>query len=461
MPEKILLINPWIYDFAAYDMWSRPLGLLYIGGLLLRNGYEINLINCLDRYNPRLLKFQNRESPKNSKYGCGKFHKEVIQSPGVLKDIKRRYGRYGLPMNIFRRELENQPQPDVIMVTSGMTYWYPGVFAVIEEIHKYYPGIPVVLGGIYATLCYEHAVKYSGADYIIPGEGEVKALKLISELTKKQICYLPENLDDYPYPAHHLMTNQNEIAILTSRGCPIGCTYCASKLLAGKFRQRDPAKIIEELDFYRKNFVTRDFVFYDDALLINPDKHIIPILREIIKLNFKCNFHTPNAIHAKQINEEIAELMFKSGFKTIRIGFETSDEFRQKKTGNKVTSDEFYRAVKNLKKAGYPETDIGVYVLMGLPEQPVEEVFESVRYVHNCGALVKLAMYSPIPGTTEWKRALEISDFDLDSDPLLHNNSIYPLRSKSMNIQDFQRIKKFVIECNLRLKSRTKMRNKG
>ena len=57
---NILLINPWIYDFAAYDMWTEPLGLLYIAGLLRENGYRINLINCLDRHHPDLLKLQNK-----------------------------------------------------------------------------------------------------------------------------------------------------------------------------------------------------------------------------------------------------------------------------------------------------------------------------------------------------------------------------------------------------------------
>ena len=63
---NILLINPWIYDFAAYDMWTEPLGLLYIAGVLRENGYRANLINCLDRYHPDLLKLQNRKSPKSN-----------------------------------------------------------------------------------------------------------------------------------------------------------------------------------------------------------------------------------------------------------------------------------------------------------------------------------------------------------------------------------------------------------
>ena len=47
---KILLINPWIYDFAAYDLWMKPLGLLYIASFLEEFGHDVSLINCMDRH---------------------------------------------------------------------------------------------------------------------------------------------------------------------------------------------------------------------------------------------------------------------------------------------------------------------------------------------------------------------------------------------------------------------------
>ncbi|MGB9597489.1 MAG: B12-binding domain-containing radical SAM protein, partial [Candidatus Poribacteria bacterium] len=331
--KNILLINPWIYDFAAYDMWSKPIGLLYIGGLLRANGYKISLINCLDRYNPELLVYQNLTSPKSTEYDCGKFHKEIIEKPQILKDIPRKYGRYGLPINIFHNELKKIPKPDIILITSGMTYWYLGVFDVIKEVKSYFGDVPVMLGGTYATLCYDHAVKYSKADYVISGEGEIKALKLVQELIGGNADFIPQSLDNYPYPAYDLLTSKNSLAILTSRGCPMGCTYCASNIVAGKFRQRDPIKVVDEIEFYYKTFGTRNFAFYDDALLLKPDEHISTILEEIIARNIDCNFHTPNAMHASQISETLAKLMFRAGFKTIRISLETSNIERQKAIG--------------------------------------------------------------------------------------------------------------------------------
>ena len=439
---NILLINPWIYDFAAYDFWIKPIGLLSIGSVLRKFGYQIFLIDCLDRYNPHLSKLKGELKPKEKKYGTGKFSREPVEKPEILKDIPRRYCRYGIPPEIFQKELSALPRPDVILITSGMTYWYPGVFKAIEIVKDYYPEVPIALGGIYATLCYDHALRNSGADYVIPGEGEYKALQLVDELTgnKSDYSQFPQTLDEYPYPAYDLYPKLASVPIMSSRGCPYRCTFCASHLLSKGYRRRDPIKVVDEIEyFYRKRRV-RNFAFFDDALLINRE-HITKILDEIIRRGIKANFHTPNGIHPKYIDQEMAQKMYRSGFKTLRLSYETSNPQRQKEMGSKVTNDDLVRALNHLEAAGYQRKDIDVYVLMGLPGQSLEEVVESMIFVASLGAKVRLTSFSPIPGTVEWIRAVKEYGFPEDADPLLTNNSIYPLRSKEMGYETFQKLR--------------------
>ena len=90
--------------------------------------------------------------------------------------------------------------------------------------------------------------------------------------------------------------------------------------------RRDPFKVVEEIEYWTTQYRVNNIAFYDDALLIEPSKHFIPIMKEVIKRGIQCNFHTPNALHIKEIDEEVAELLFRGGFKTIRLGFETSNE---------------------------------------------------------------------------------------------------------------------------------------
>src|SRR3972149_2480822 len=149
MKKKILLIKPWIYDFAAYDFWVKPLGLLYIASFLRLNGYHIKFIDCLDPWNPHMRNDFSHHLPRRFTTGRGKYFKEIIPKPEPLKKIPKNYHRYGITPQIFRDMLRSSPRPDLILVTSMMTYWYPGVFAAIEILKEVLPGIPVVLGGNY------------------------------------------------------------------------------------------------------------------------------------------------------------------------------------------------------------------------------------------------------------------------------------------------------------------------
>jgi radical SAM superfamily enzyme YgiQ (UPF0313 family) len=454
MTNRILLINPWIYDFAAYDFWAEPLGFLYIAAVLRQAGYVLDYVDCLDRHHPGLLKRQQRQSAKSTPDGRGKYYKTVIEKPPLFRDVPRRYGRYGLPLDIFEQELAQLPRPEVILVTSQMTYWYPGVFEAIKRARARFPGVPVVLGGIYATLCYEHALANSGADYVLAGEAELAALALVNRLTRRADVPLPhyETLDDLPYPAHDLRRHLDFIVINTSRGCPMHCTYCASRLLHPQgFRQRQPRAVVEEIAYWRERYGVSDIVFYDDALLVCPEQHAHLILDELLQRKLSCRFHTPNGLHARMIDAALAGKMYAAGFKTVRVSLETINRTRQQQTSAKVTSEEVRQAIYYLREAGFAAQEIGVYALMGLPGQPLQEVAESIRFVHDCGAPVYLTIYSPIPGTEEYAHAVQSGQIVAKADPLLHNNSAYPMLRGYFSEEECQQVKALALDGNQRI----------
>jgi radical SAM superfamily enzyme YgiQ (UPF0313 family) len=442
MSKKILLINPWIYDFAAYDFWLKPLGLLYLGSLLRRNNHQVHFIDCLDPYHPDML--ATAKKPQRHAYGDGKFFRQIIEKPDNLQVISRNYCRYGITPDVFRQELSSHQDADIVLITSLMTYWYPGVVEAIKIIKEVLPHVPVVLGGKYATLCYDHAVQYSGADYVISGAGEKQILQLMNNLCGEMPSFEPdmENLDALPYPAFDLVRKLEQVPIMTSRGCPFRCSYCASHIFYDKFRRRDPLKVVDEIEYWQKNFNVKNFTFYDDALLVNSAEMIMVLLHEVEKRNLSCNFHCPNGLHLREINQEISQLLYDSGFKTIRFGFETSDFSRQLETGGKVKNEELKRAVSLLKNAGFKTGDIGIYLLCGLPGQKAAEVKDSIEFVWECGAKPMLAEYSPIPGTKMWDEAVALSPFDIQHEPLYHNNSLLPCRNNDFSLAVYDELKK-------------------
>jgi radical SAM superfamily enzyme YgiQ (UPF0313 family) len=455
--NQILLINSWIYDFTAYDLWIKPIGLLYIGSVLRNFGYEINLVDCMDKHNPELLKLQGLTEPKIKKYGNGHFYREVIEKPEVYKDIPRKYARYGITPEIFIKELKKQKKPDVILVTSVMTYWYLGVKDAIKILKEEFPGVPIILGGVYATLCWEHAVKNSGVDVVVKGEGELQALMLVDKFTKNEsdLSKFPNRFDDLPYPAFDLYRKLDFMVIMTSKGCPFTCSFCATHNMFDAYVQRTREKVVDEIEYWYKKYNIENFVFYDDALFIKSQKHIEKILDGIYERDIKINFHTPNGLFARFITPSLAEKMYRTGFKTIRLSLETTSEERQKEDmSSKVSNISFATAIQNLENAGYRRDEIEVYLLMGLPNQSFNEVKESIDYVASLGAITKIHIFSPIPGTKDWEKI----GWSKNTDPLLSNKSIFPLKSKEQTYQMAMEMKEYAMKMNQKVKGKVESR---
>src|SRR4030042_957745 len=104
--RNLLFLNPWIYDFAAYDFWAKPLGFLYLASLLRKNGFAISYIDCLDSDHPKITNVGALNAPVRKKDGKGRFYKERIEKPNPLRSIPKHYSRYGMPRDLYLESLE-------------------------------------------------------------------------------------------------------------------------------------------------------------------------------------------------------------------------------------------------------------------------------------------------------------------------------------------------------------------
>ncbi len=442
---RVLCVNPWIVDFAAYNIWIEPLGLLKVTAVLRAAGHEVALIDCLDRHHPAAPAPQS----DRDRYACGHYQKDELPKPALLGHIPRRWGRYGLPLDVFEAQLDAQPRPDAVLVTSMMTYWYPGPFEAIRRVKARWPGVPLALGGVYATLCSDHARAFSAADAVLTGPGELKALSWVNEVTGKSrdLACPPDSV----LPAHDLRRPQGFVALQTARGCPFRCPYCAvHQLSPGGFRPRAPQQVVDEIAWCVEDLGARDVAFYDDALLVNAAKHIHPILDGWIERGLKVRFHTPNGLHARFIDRRLARKMHRAGFVTIRLGLETIDPDQEARDGGKVDRDSFAAAVEALFEVGYSGQEVAAYVLVGRPDQGISQARAAVEFAHKLGIQVRSAQFSPIPGTIEWRAAVAAGHIPADADPLLHNNSIYPCT----DAEAWEDLKQWMREGNRALRAR-------
>ncbi|HOG14237.1 MAG TPA: B12-binding domain-containing radical SAM protein [Synergistales bacterium] len=403
---RVLGVNPPVMDFSFFDLWAKPLGLLFLLGLLRERGNEVYLIDCI-----------RDSAASDKKYGRRVPARREIPKPEAYRQIPRRFWHYGLDVEGLASRVRSLPRPDLILVTSVMTYWYKGVFWCIEQLKDLLPGVPVILGGIYPVLCPEHA-SLSGADEIqtvpLPLPSATPTMDLYGRLTFG--------------------------VALSSTGCPRRCTYCASSLLWPEFRRRDLGRLVAEVDL-QVDLGAEDLAFYDDALLAAKEDHFYPLCKGIIDRHPGLRLHAPNGLHVREIDCDCASMLYRAGFKTIRLSLEGVDEVNLKAGGFKASSGEYRAAVSYLSDAGYGPDQVETYVLVGLPGQKASDAVGTIRFVQSLGAKAKIAQYSPIPGTPLFREVLRKHP-EVHDEPLLQNNTIYsPFVSGEITAEELQHLK--------------------
>jgi len=392
-PMQVLLINPPIYDFTAYDFWLRPYGMLRVAGRI--------------RHCCRLSFFDYLVSERRDAWGRGRFASLEIPKPKSLSDIPRRFRRFGKPRSQFR-EFLNGRSFDVALIQTMMTYWYPGIREVIEDLRELQPSCRIVLGGVYATLCPSHA-RSLDADLVVEGSDLAPLWRFLSIEPEEAIPFWPPE--------------SGEAGVLKiTEGCPYACTYCSAPLLWSGFTRRPTSVCLDELG-HMVSLGLRNVAFYDDALLYQPEMALVPFLENVLRSNFQVSFHTPNALNARFVTPELARLMLRAGFASFFFGLESSGLAWQRSTGGKVSSEEFSAAVGYLREAG--AGSIVTYVILGHPDSDGQELESSIHFAHKCGTRVLLSEFSPIPGTPDGEKSRKWAELE---EPLSHNKTAFAIR---------------------------------
>jgi radical SAM superfamily enzyme YgiQ (UPF0313 family) len=410
---QTLLVHPPIFDFTAYDFWLRPYGMMRAAARFANT--------C------RFTFFDYLTTAKKDSWGRGRFEGEIVAKPEAFRDIPRHFRRFGRPRAEFQ-ELLRSRSFDVVLIQTSMTYWYPGVSEVIEDARALCPAAKIVLGGVYATLCTEHAAAL-GADLVIQGANLAPLHKLLAVEPVRsgqwlEISNRRENSHHCEIVNHFRYTSGVGVLKL-SDGCPFHCTYCAAPMMWKGFTPRGLNECVE--DFRRLVAAgIKDIAFYDDALLYRADDLLLPFLdavNTVIGGGATVRFHTPNALNARFVTPELARRMVKAGFASFFLGFESGAQAWQTATGGKISADEFEAAVNYLREAG--ASAISAYIIAGHPDEEAQEPENSIRLAHNLGVRVMLAEFSPIPGTVDGEKCAPWIDL---AEPLSHNKTAFAMR---------------------------------
>ncbi len=377
--RQILLIKPPIeeiipigvaYSQKFFSFASLPSALLRLGAYLKSIGKDVSLIDCATETHER----------RNSIYNC----KYIGQRTAGDGRTKQSVFRYGMDNNHFKEELDNVGRPDLILVSCSITYHLRPAHEIIGICKRKFPGTPVIFGGIYPTLCPEEAAK-SGADLVYVGE-----------LPEANFFEADLGLLDY-VPSYSI--------IKSTRGCPNRCSYCAVSVLEGNsMRFRDPDDTVKEIIRTKEMYGITQFIFWESNFLINSKNHFEMILDKVISNDLNLELSAPEGLSPNLLTLNLAKKMRKAGFANVNIPLESSDEKMQKRFRRTSDLNDFKMAVRNLLEAGFREDEIRVFILIGLPNQRLEGILDSLVTVWEFGCKPKMMPFTPIPGSGEFEK---------------------------------------------------------
>lgn len=344
---------------------------------------------------------------------------------------------------------------------------------IIAKIKKALPKLPVLIGGTQVTAAPVEVMTDLGADFAVIGEGEITLAELVSTLQVKGkfsnidgLAYwekgkikvnhprkLIENLDEIPFPAWHLMPPaQYRIApilepihafpvapILTSRGCPYNCSFCASNVTwQRKIRFRSPGNVIEEIRLLKEEYGVKEIHFSDDnfTMDITRVEEICDLLiKEKINLPWQC----PNGVRIDRLPLSLMQKMKEAGCYAVGLGIESGNQEILKKNQKNLDLKIVPGVLKNLRKVGIES--YGFFIL-GLPGDIKKTVKETIDFALSYPFdRVWFNLFTPYPGApvfNNWLGSRRIGDIDWDK----HDCSTAVAGLKGVSGEELEKLQK-------------------
>jgi radical SAM superfamily enzyme YgiQ (UPF0313 family) len=319
----------------------------------------------------------------------------------------------------------NRWKPDLVGV-SAHTPTYSVARRILVRLKKECPGAITVLGGYHLTALPHQTMAECDADLGVYGEGEQTIVELVAALecgkgleAVNGILYrldgtvhitpprAPiEDLDTLPFPARHLLRYPQYVwsvpgrglmpvtTVVTQRGCPFRCVFCAVRMMFPKVRYRRPERVVDELEHIVEELGIRHVQFSDDTLTLKADK-VVAMCDEIQRRNLE--FTWEGYTRADLISKGLLKRMKEAGLVRISFGLESGDQRILDAIRKDTTLEQYRQAYAWCNELGL-ETRCSL--MLGNPFETRETVKRTVDFACSLDvyqAYINIA--TPYPGT--------------------------------------------------------------
>jgi magnesium-protoporphyrin IX monomethyl ester (oxidative) cyclase len=427
--KKVMLIQPPVTrpgNFSAKVVRVSvffPLGIAYIAAVLEQDThYELKVIDAL---------------------ADGDLTGTTFGNEGMI--------RYGMTDEQLIESIHSF-SPDVIGVSCLFSANEWDMNNVCEIAKKINPDVVTVIGGAHISAVPDSILQqYKAVDFAIIGEAEVTFINLLEALQVEgdfaeidgvafrdagQVKLLPKSryinhLDALPYPSRHLFPmdkyfspiyahstyrNTPYAQMITSRGCPYRCSFCA---LAGhwgnRFRFRSAKSVLDEIERLIGDYGIKEIHFEDDNLTANKAR-AMEIFNGIIDRGFGITWNVPSGMAAKTLDNELLDKMAQSGCYSVSLAIESGNQEVLTRLMNKpVDLNVVPDLVKKIRSTGM---DVRGFFIIGYPGETKGTINQTIDYARELELdWSYFFIASPLPGTTMYQECLdngyiETGDFD-------------------------------------------------
>jgi len=410
---RVVLVDPPFYRFIGYYNRYFPLGLTYLAAVLRNEGHEVLIYDADCNVNPSRMDFARLED----------------SYPFYLRSLKDA----NHPIWQEVRETILKFHPDMVGITIWTTF-AGSAFRTASLCKEIDEDMPVAMGGPHASIKCDEVMRICpDVDFLVRGEGEVTLLELVKAIDKrwgkrgarfsdiKGISYRQnggivhnldrefiQDMDTIPMPARDLLLNKDSYnpedmgLMMSSRGCPYNCAFCATSIWRRKTRYRSIDNVIKEINMISNSYGTKQFAFKDDTFTVNR-KRVLELanrlMKESIKITWDCN------TRVDLIDEELLRKMKEAGCNGIKVGIETGSERVLASINKKTTLSQAIEAANLFRKVGIHWTG---YFMMGLPSETKEDVYKTLSFIKELKPdYASFSVYEPFPGTDLFKIGLE------------------------------------------------------
>jgi len=399
---KILLMN--VLHDPVYKFDYMDLGLGYLAACLEKEGHEVKLSLRPQEY-PTIEQFiKYTISEQFDVYGVKVTSTSIKTAKKTLKAIRSAHS-------------------DAVIIAGG-----PHVSCDRNNVYNILPEI----------------------DFAFYSEAEIGMVKLLNALADKRLsderlsiipnliwkkdaeiavnpAEIVQDLDTLPFPAWELMDPRSfsnasysgyskrfPIApMVLSRGCPYKCTYCGAGSINGrKIRTRSTDNIMQEIDYLINKFGIREIQFFDSNCA-HKKASLREVCREIIKNKIDLSWNTPVGIRLDSIDEELADLMKRSGCFQASVGIESASPRILEMVKKNYQPDIVEEKIRLLRNAGIEV--LGSFMI-GFPTETVEEMNETIKLALKLPLTAAcFSILTPFPGTEIYYSIFKNTSMNVDT----------------------------------------------